>query len=68
MIDWSPFDDRLEGKTSSNGMNSLDYLESKIIRQKSQKSHKKIELMELNTKTCEDTKIKIKIYENLTKM
>ena len=49
-------------------MNSLDYLESKIIRQKSQKSHKKIELMELNTKTCEDTKIKIKIYENLTKM
>ena len=34
MIDWSPFDDRLEGKTSSNEMNFLDYLESKRIRQK----------------------------------
>ena len=45
-------------------MNSLDYSESKIIRQKSQKSQKIIELMELNTKT----KIKTKIYENLTKM
>jgi len=32
-------------------MNSLDYLESKRIRQKSPKSHKKFESMELNTKT-----------------
>ena len=37
MIDWRPFDNRLEGKTSSKGMNFLDYLESKRIRQKSTK-------------------------------
>jgi len=37
MIDCSPFDDRLKIKTSLNEMNSLDYLESKILRQKSTK-------------------------------
>ena len=34
MMFWDPFDDRLKGKTSSDEMNFLDYLESKRIRQK----------------------------------
>jgi len=44
MMFWDPFDDRLEGKTSSNEMNFLDYSESKIIKQKSTKISQKSSL------------------------
>ncbi len=34
MIDWSPFDDRLEGKTSSNEMNFLDLIRKQMNKTK----------------------------------
>ena len=42
MIDWSPFDDRLEGKTSSKGMNSLDFFKDNTKTKIKTKIYEKI--------------------------